>query len=277
MLSAIGLVVIFGMMGVINMAHGELMMIGAYGAAYSAVAGIPLALAILAGGVAAALAGLIMERLVVRRFYGRLLASLVATWGLSIAISQGALIILGPSMRSLPMPFGAISLAGYGFAVYPLVFFAVSLAMLAGLYCLFHYTRFGLDARATMERPEMARALGINVTWIYMATFAIGCFLAGIAGALFALTAPVEPTFGRAFTPIAFIVVVVAGSTHLLGGLVAAVLTLALVKTLFTAEFNILMGYVAMLVAAFLVIRLAPSGLADLAGLSFSRLRRLAG
>jgi branched-subunit amino acid ABC-type transport system permease component len=277
MLSAIGLVIIFGMMGVINMAHGELMMVGAYGAAYSTLAGAPLTLAILCGGVAAAIVGLSIERLVVRRFYGQLLASLVATWGLSIAISQGVLIVLGPSVRSLPMPFGTISVEGYGFAIYPLVFFAVSLGMLVGLYLLLSYTPFGLNARATMERPDMARALGINVAWIYMATFALGSFLAGVAGALFALTAPVEPTFGRAFTPIAFVVVVVAGSTHLLGGLIAAVLALALVKTVFTVEFNILMGHVGMLVAAFLVIRFAPTGLADLALLSLARVRRLAG
>src|SRR5215208_527369 len=96
-LSAIGLVIIFGMMGVINMAHGELMMIGAFGAAYSYHAGLAVPAAILVGGIAAMLAGLVLERLVIRFLYGRLLYSLVATWGLSLMLSQGALIVLGPS------------------------------------------------------------------------------------------------------------------------------------------------------------------------------------
>jgi urea transport system permease protein len=96
-----------------------------------------------------------------------------------------------------------------------------------------------------------------------MQTFALGSFLAGLAGALFSLTAPVQPNFGASYTPIAFIVVVVAGSRNVIVGLILSALTLAAIKTVFTINFNILTGYVAMLIAALLVIRFAPNGLSE--------------
>jgi branched-subunit amino acid ABC-type transport system permease component len=263
-LSAVGLVIVFGMMGVINMAHGELMMAGAFGSAYGYQAGLPVPLAILGGGIVAALLGLLLERLVIRFLYGRLLYSLVATWGISLILSQGALIVLGPSAPSLPSEMGSFAMGGLTFSVYRLVLFAIAVIIVASLWALLRFTRFGLHARATMGDPAMARALGVDPTQIYMITFGLGSFLAGIAGGLFALTAPVQPSFGASFTPIAFIVVVVAGARNVIVGLIVSVLVLALVKTVFTINFNILSGYVAMLLAAFVVIRIAPNGINDL-------------
>lgn len=263
-LSAIGLAVIFGTMGVINMAHGELMMIGAYATAYSVAAGVPLPFAILSGGIAAGLGGVLIERLVVCHFYGRILASLVATWGLSIAMSQATLILLGPTAPNPAMSFGTVRYGGFGFSLYPLVFFGVAAAMILALYLLLRRTSYGAAARATMENPIMARAIGIPVRLIYVATFALGAFMAGVAGGLFSLTAPVEPTFGNAFTPLAFVVVVVAGQARLISGLILTVAVLALVRTAMTNEFNILIGHLGMLAAAFLVIRFAPDGLSSI-------------
>lgn len=262
-LSAVGLVIIFGMMGVINMAHGELMMIGAFGCAYSYHAGLPTPLAVLTGGAAATVAGLILERLVIRHLYGRLLYSLVATWGLSLILSQGALILLGPSTLGVPAPFGAVSVGGLSFSVYRIFLFVVAALVIVALWALLRFTPFGLHARATMGDANMARALGVDTRRIYMLTFGLGSFLAGIAGALFSLMAPVQPSFGASYTPIAFIVVVVAGSRNIVVGLTLSVLALALIKTVFTMNFNILTGYVAMLIAALLVIRAAPNGLSE--------------
>lgn len=263
-LSAAGLVIIFGMMGVINMAHGELMMIGAFSAASSYHAGLAVPIAILAGGAGAMLAGLVLERLVIRFLYGRLLYSLVATWGLSLILSQGALLLLGPSIAGMPSNLGAFALGGISFSIYRLLLFAIAVLIVVALWALLRFTRFGLYARAAMGNAEMAQALGVDTRRIYMLTFGLGSFLAGIAGALFALTAPIQPTFGAAYTPIAFIVVVVAGSRNIILGLVASALVLALIKTLFTINVNILTGYVAMLIAALLVIRAAPNGINDL-------------
>jgi branched-subunit amino acid ABC-type transport system permease component len=263
-LSAAGLVIIFGMMGVINMAHGELMMIGAFGCAYSYYAGLPTALAILVGGLAATVVGLILERLVIRFLYGRLLYSLVATWGLSLMLSQGALILLGPSTLGVPAPFGAVTVGGLSFSIYRILLFVIAALVIVALWALLRFTAFGLHARASMGDADMARALGVDTRRIYMLTFGLGSFLAGIAGALFSLMAPVQPSFGASYTPIAFIVVVVAGSRNIIVGLTLSVLALALIKTIFTMNFNILTGYVAMLIAALLVIRAAPNGVLDL-------------
>lgn len=263
-LSAVGLVIIFGMMGVINMAHGELMMIGAFAAAFSYHSGIPLPLAIFAGGLAATIVGLVLERLVVRHLYGRLLYSLVATWGLSLILSQGALLVVGPSTLGIPSNLGSLSFDRLTFSVYRLMLLAIAVMIIVGLWALLRFTPFGLHARATMSNPDMAQALGVETTRIYMITFGLGSFLAGIAGGLFAMTAPVQPTFGAAYTPIAFIVVVVAGTRNIIVGLTTSILILALVKTVFTINVNILTGYVAMLVATLVIIRASPSGITDL-------------
>jgi branched-subunit amino acid ABC-type transport system permease component len=263
-LSAVGLVIIFGMMGVINMAHGELMMIGAFSAAYSYHAGLPVPFAILAGGIGAMIVGLILERLVIRFLYGRLLYSLVATWGISLILTQGALVVLGPSTLGIPNNLGAFTIGDLSFSIYRLILFAIAVLIVVGLWALLRFTSFGLHARATMGNVEMAQALGVDSTRIYMLTFGLGSFLAGIAGAMFALTAPVQPNFGASYTPIAFIVVVVAGARNIVVGLTVSVLILALVKTFFTVNINILSGYVAMLLAALVIIRAAPNGISDL-------------
>ena len=264
MLSAVGLMIIFGMMGVINMAHGELMFIGAYTTSVVFYAGAPLFAAIPAGALAAGAFGVVLERLIIRRFYGQLLSSLVVTWGLSLLLGQSFLLVIGPSIRGLPTPFGSFSVGGFTYSYYRLFMFAVAFILVCGVWAFLKYTKFGVEARATMENPQMARALGINVDKIYMLTFALGAALAGIAGSLFALQSPIEPTFGRNYTPIAFITVVVGGSADIVSGLVASTLSLSAIRTIFTSQFNILIGHVSMLVAAFVFIRFVPNGMSEL-------------
>jgi branched-subunit amino acid ABC-type transport system permease component len=275
MLSAVGLMIIFGMMGVINMAHGELMFIGAYTTSVVFYAGAPLFVAILAGALAAGAFGVVLERLIIRRFYGQLLSSLVVTWGLSLLLGQGFLLLIGPSIRSLPTPFGSFSVGGFTYSYYRLFMLAVAFILVGGVWALLKYTKFGVEARATMENPQMANALGVNVDKIYMLTFALGSALAGIAGSLFALQSPIEPTFGRNYTPIAFITVVVGGSADIVSGLIASTLSLSAIRTIFTSQFNILIGHVSMLVAAFVFIRFVPNGMSEL--LEIIRARRTRG
>jgi branched-subunit amino acid ABC-type transport system permease component len=272
MLSAVGLMIIFGMMGVINMAHGELMFIGAYTTSLVFYAGGPLFMAIPAGALAAGAFGVVLERLIIRRFYGQLLSSLVVTWGMSLLLGQGFLLVIGPSIRSLPTPFGSFSVGAFTYSYYRLFMLAVALVLVGGIWALLRFTKFGIEARATMENPKMAHALGINVDKIYMLTFGLGAALAGIAGSLFALQSPIEPTFGRNYTPIAFITVVVGGSADIVAGLVASTLSLSAIRTIFTSRFNILIGQVSMLVAAFVFIRFVPNGMSEF--LEFIRTRR---
>lgn len=262
-LAAIGLIIIFGMMGVINMAHGEMMMIGAYATSFSYYAGVPAAIAVALGGLGAGLAGIVLERLVIRRFYGRLLSSLVATWGLSLLLSQSALLALGPQIRTVPTPFGSFALGDLSFSYYRVFLCLAALSSIAAVWVLFQYTSFGVRARATMENPRMARALGTDTERIYALTFGLGTALAGVAGGLFALTATIGPFYGQSYTAQAFITVVVGGAANIFSGLVASVLSLAAVKTVFMAQFNILIGHVAMLVLAIVVIRLMPAGISD--------------
>lgn len=260
-LSAIGLVVIFGVMGVINMAHGELMMVGAYVTSLCYYAGIPVVLAVALGTLAAAVVGMILERLIIRRFYGQLLSSLVVTWGISLVMSQSALIAFGPQMKSVPTPFGSFSVGELSYSYYRIFMFVALLVSLTGLWYILTRTRFGVRSRATMENPEIARALGVNTSHIYSLMFGLGSALAGFSGGLLALTASIGPYFGQSYTPQAFITVVVGGSADILLGLASSVLSLALVKSAFTSQFNILFGNVAMLMAAFLFIWLMPSGI----------------
>ena len=170
-LAASGLVFIFGMMGVINMAHGELMMIGAYITAFSYHAGIPAPLAIVFAGIGAGLVGMLLERLVIRHFYKQLLSSLVVTWGISLLLSQGFLLIFGPSILNVPTPFGNFPIGEQTFGIYRLVLFGVAIGMVATVWAIFAFTKFGTRARATMENPDMANALGVNTGNIYALTF----------------------------------------------------------------------------------------------------------
>lgn len=259
-LAAVGLVLIYGMMGVINMAHGELMMIGAYVATYSSHAGVPVLIAVLMAGIVAGAIGALIEILVIRHFYNQLLSSLVVTWGLSLMASQGMLLLMGPSTLNMPTPLGSFTIGGFTFGTYRMVMTLVAVALILGIWLLFRYTDFGKRARATMENARMAAALGINTRRVYTSTFALGSALGGIAGGMFAMTAAVSPFFGQSYTAVAFITVVLGGGANALAGLVASAGYLSAAQTLFSNVFNQYIGYVALFGAAFVALLLMPAG-----------------
>ncbi len=262
-LAASGLIIIFGMMGVINMAHGELMMIGAYITAFAYYAGVPAPLAILLAGVGSGIAGIIMERLVIRYFYKQLLSSLVVTWGISLMLSQGFLLIFGPSILNMPTPFGNFPIDEQTFGIYRLVLFGISVAMIAGVWAIFTYSRFGTHARATMEDPGMADALGVNTRNVYALTFGLGSAMGGIAGGMFAMTATISPIFGINYTPLAFITVVVGGGANVITGLLASVLALAGVQTAVNNLVNVYVGYLGMMGTALVILLVLPRGISE--------------
>lgn len=258
-LAAAGLAIIFGMMGIINMAHGEFIAMGGYVTTYSYHAGAPLALAMLIGAVACGLFGVFLERTIVRRFYHRPINSLVATWGISLIMTQGALLLLGSGAPGVGTPFGSVSFGGASFSVYRLVLVAVAVAVLVGLYLLFMKTRFGRHARATMQNAAMARALGVPVNKIYSITFGLGAALAGLAGGLYAPTMTLSPMMGTSFVIEAFVTVVAGGADILIGTPPAAV-ALAIIKATATAFYGQVYGVMSLLVAVCLVVRLMPDG-----------------
>jgi branched-subunit amino acid ABC-type transport system permease component len=263
LLSGIGLIVIYGVMGVINMAHGELMMIGAYIAVSTFYAGVPAPLAVILGGAGAGVAGMIIEQLVIRHFYNQLLSSLVVTWGVSLIISQGTLLVLGPSIMNMPTPLGSFSVGPFAFGIYRLVMFAAAVGLIAGVWAIFRWTRLGAQAQATMENPTMASALGIDTRRVYTLTFGLGSALGGIAGGMFAMTATISPFFGQNYTPMAFITVVVGGGANPILGLAYAGLYLAGVQTISSNLVNEYIGYVSVIAAAFLALLVMPSGISD--------------
>lgn len=259
-LSACGLAVIFGMMGVINLAHGEFIMCGAYVTVSAAHAGLPLPLAIAAGALVSALVGALVEAVVIRHLYERPLDTIVATWGLSLIATQGTLIVLGSTMAGVGTPFGSFQIGGYSYSVYRLVLFVMALAVLGGLYALFNWTRFGVTARATIQVPHMAAALGVDTRRVYSLTFALGAGLAGLTGGLYAPTMTLVPTMGTTFIMEAFVTVVVGGADVFLGTAPAAAV-LAVVKSVMTSWQGQLFGQIGLLIAVIIVIRVLPKGI----------------
>lgn len=258
-LSSIGLAVIFGMMGVINLAHGEFIMCGAYVTVLSARAGLPTPLAMLLGAAVAGVIGMLIEYLVIRRLYGRLFDSIVATWAISLIATQGMLIVAGPAIEGVKTPFGSFELAGLSFSWYRVLLPVIALAILAGLYLLFVKTPFGVRARATIQKPDMARALGVDTDRVYALTFGLGAALAGLTGALYAPTMTTVPTMGSAFIVQAFVTVVVGGTDVLLGAAPAAA-ALAFIQSLLTASYGQLIGQVGLLLTVIVVVRVLPKG-----------------
>ena len=199
LLCALGLIVILGMMNIINLAHGELMMMGAYAASASYSRGAPFWLAAIIAFVAVGIFGAVLEVTIVRRFYGRELGALVVTWGVSLVLSQGFLLLFGPFMPPIQIPEGNIALGQYSFSYYWIAMFVVAALLVAALWWIYNRTDVGLQARATMQNPTMARALGVDTRRIYMMTFTLGAALAGLSGALLAPTTSIMPFMGQQF------------------------------------------------------------------------------
>ncbi|TQQ80145.1 urea ABC transporter, permease protein UrtB [Halonotius roseus] len=262
-LAAIGLTVIFGMMGVINLAHGEFIMMGAYITTLSVnVVGLPLPVAMILGALGTAAFGAIIERTIVRRLYGRLLDSMIVTFGLGLILTQGTRIIFGNSLQSIGTPFGNVP--GYTYSAYRVLLLFAAIAVLGGAYLVFTRTEFGIQARATIQDAETARTMGVDTDRMYTVTFAIGSGLAGLTGALYAPSATIVPGMGQSFLVESFVTVVTGGSTVLLGTTLAGGV-LGTIDAIFSNLYGNFIGQIALLITAIIVIRLLPDGLTGLA------------
>ncbi len=168
-LSSAGLAIVFGMMGVINMAHGGFIMCGAYVTVGLVNIGLPLPLAQLGGALEAGLVGVLIEITIIRRLYQRPADTLLATWGLSLVVTQGTLLVIGSMVQGIGTPPGSFVVGDYTFSTYRMILFGASIGVLALIYVVFMRTRFGTLARATMQHASMAQALGVRINWIYNA------------------------------------------------------------------------------------------------------------
>ena len=259
-LASMGLAVIFGMMGVINLAHGELITLGAYVMVACVRRGVPFLGAVLTAAFATGLVGALIEALVIRRLRGRLQDSVVATWGISLLVTQGLLIAAGPTMPAIGTPFGSVAFGGITVPAYRLVLIGVAACLLLAAWLVYRHTRAGIHARAAVQRPDIAVALGLHVGRVHTTTFAVGAALAGLAGALYAPTMTVVPTMGSAFVIQSFVTVVVGGA-DVFAGMVPAAAVLALAQTGLAAKYGALIGQIGLLVAVIFVVRLMPRGI----------------
>jgi urea transport system permease protein len=263
LIAALGLTIIYGAAGVINMAHGEFIMLGAYSSyMLQNFLGLPFLLCVPASFLIVAAVGLLLERGLIRYLYKRPLDTLLATFGVSLVLMQGVRLIFGSDPKYLAVPpifTSNIQFAFVNISVFRLVVLLVTIAIVAAMWALFYRTRFGVQVRAVMQDKEMAASFGVNADRVYMLTFALGAGLAGIAGSLFGVLNIVLPTMGAAYVVQAFLVVVVGGGT-LFGSVVAGGATGEL-QSIFAYFTNDTFARFVLFVLIVVFLRIRPQGL----------------
>lgn len=262
---SLGLAVIFGMTGVINLAHGEFLTFGALLTITGVKLGLNLWMSMVLGSLLVALGGMVLERVLIRRLYGRLENTLLATWGLSLILVQVAVYFYGSSPSGVQGPFGSIGIGQYTTSVYSLVFDGVAIGLLLAVFALYRYSKYGVLARAVKQIPGMAETLGVHTAQVNTITFGIGAGLAGAGGALLVPVAAVVPTMGQAHVGNAFMTVVLGGGGVITGTGTAAV-TLGTVYGSVANLLSPLFGTLALLMVAILLLRVMPTGISGRLG-----------
>lgn len=259
-IAAIGMSIIYGMTGLTNMAQGELMMIGAVICSYTCFyLHMPFFVGILAGIIGTAIAGVVIDRLILRRLYDRPDDSLVCTYGISLVLMQLGVIIVGNAAPAVTSPFSTVALGARSYSVYKLVIIAIAIIIFCILYFVFNRTRFGLYARATLQKRDIASTMGVNVNKMNVLIVVLSAALGGLGGSLYAPTVSVTGTYGTNFLTQAFVAVIVGGTNPLAGTFFAA-LILAAVETVLSTLFGAFYGRMGMLLVAIVIIRIFPGG-----------------
>jgi urea transport system permease protein len=277
LLAAIGLAITFGVMGVINMAHGEMVMLGAYVTFvvqeiirnnnpalfdYSLVIAVPLSF-VVAGGI-----GIIIERTIIRFLYGRPLETLLATWGLSLILQQAVRTTFGPNNREVGNPSwmsGAFDFGGITITYNRLWIICFALAVFIALLALLRFTRFGLEMRAVTQNRPMAASMGIRTSRVDALTFGLGSGIAGMAGVALSQIDNVSPNLGQGYIIDSFMVVVFGGVGNLWGTLVGS-FVLGIANKFLEPYAGAVLGKIAILVLIILFIQKRPRGLFALKG-----------
>lgn len=260
-LISVGLAIVFGMMGVINFAHGEFLMLGGFSFILAVRAGVNFWIAMFViAPLAVALIGMVVERLIIRHLYGRIVETILATWGLSLLLIGIASAVFGYYQMGVNPPFGSVTIGNYQEGGYTFFVIAMALVVGVGLYALLRHTPFGLIARGTMQSSTMASALGINVKYVYSITFGVGAALSGLAGAIFAPITGVLPVSGATYIAKAFITVILGGALPLTGASLSSAL-LGTVSQVTAFLSTSVIGEVVLLATAVLLLRVLPSGI----------------
>lgn len=258
---SLGLAVIFGMMRIINFAHGEFLMLGGFATITATNAGLGLWVGMLVvAPLTVGLIGIVLERLIIRHLYGRMIDTMLATWGISLALIGAVTVIFGNTVTGVSAPLGSIEIGEFRAGAYDLFLMAVAVLLLVAGWLFLKRTRAGLIARGTMQNAQMAAALGINQSAVYTITFGAGAAISGLAGGLLAPVSGVVPTIGVAYIAKAFITVISGGAALLTGTLSASGL-LGAINTATTFLTSPVIGEVALLAAAIVLIRVLPEGI----------------
>lgn len=256
-----GLLIVFGVMKIVNFAHGAFITLGAYGGLVAGQLGLSpwlgYPVAFLAGG----LCGALVEYFVVRPLYVRPLDAILATWGLGIIIGQVLTLVFGREVQFVAPPLsGTLSVLGEAYSVYRLFLVLAAVVLGTVFALLLGRTRLGLATRAVIMNEDLARGLGINAGVVRFATFTIGSALAGLAGALITPLSSVDPNMGVPWLLNAFMLVMVSGAS--LGSLLLASLLLGGAQVVISSFFSPILGGLTIVVLAALLLRVRPQGLA---------------
>jgi branched-chain amino acid transport system permease protein len=260
-LTSAGLAVVFGMMRVINLAHGEFVMLGGYTTIACAKAGINIYFAMLVlAPLAVAIFGLVVERVIVRHLYGRMIDTMLATWGLSLLMVGLVTLIFGNTPVSVPAPISGYQLGSFQMGGYNLFIIAVATLLVLCLWLLLRFTRVGLIARGAMQSADVAASLGYDPKMVYMWTFTAGAALSGLAGGVLAPLTGLLPSSGGAYIAKAFITVITGGAAVIAGTLSSSVI-FGTINQLVSFGSTPVIGEIAMLVLAIVLLRLMPQGI----------------
>jgi branched-chain amino acid transport system permease protein/urea transport system permease protein len=259
-LLAVSLGLIFGQLGVVNVAHGELVMVGAF--VMYAFADVPFVLRVLIALVVGLLLGAVIERLVLSGLYDRgFLATLLAMWGVAIVLRQGADAIFGSTPSSVAEPItGSVSVLGVSYPLYRIVAAAASLAITAVLLLVLYRTSIGLKIRATVDNQDMASVLGISPRSMMTVGFAVGAAVAVLAGALQSPVLGVTPSVGTTFLAPAFFALLVGRPGNLRGAVFGA-FVVALLSTVLRSFLSETAAQFALFSLLIVLIAVAPNGL----------------
>jgi urea ABC transporter, permease protein UrtB len=264
LLVALGLSIIYGTIGVINLAHGEFIMLGAYAAwALKTYAGLSLLPGLVVIFLGVGLFGWLVERILLRRLYRRPLDTILATWGVGVVLQQVVRLTAGGELRYVELPpsmASSVSIFGVEIAAYRIFIFVVAALLFLISWSIMYRTTFGLKLRAVVQDRNVASCFGINADRIYSLTFAYGAGLAGLAGAIVSPLKSVSPEMGTGYVVDAFMVVVLGGVQSLFGTVISA-FVLGEVTGVIAFLQNDTIAKATVLIVIISVIRFRPQGL----------------
>ena len=260
-LTSAGLAVVFGMMRVINLAHGEFVMVGGYTTIACAKADINIYFAMLViSPLVVGILGLLVERLVVRQLYGRMIDTMLATWGLSLLIVGIVTFIFGNTAVSVPAPIPGYELGDFQMGGYNLFIIGIATLLILCMWLVMRFTRLGLIARGAMQSADVASSLGYDPKRVYMWTFTVGAALSGLAGGVLAPLTGLLPSSGGAYIAKAFITVITGGAAVITGTLSSSII-FGTINQVVSFGSTPVIGEIAMLAFAVVLLRLMPHGI----------------